>query len=63
MIRQRAAIAGLQLIEPLPPVAAQRLVAGYALAEQQSLYGDFSVKRKTIYAAPFLILSVLAACG
>jgi hypothetical protein len=27
------------------------------------LYGDFSVKRKTIYAAPFLILSVLAACG
>ena len=28
-----------------------------------ALYRDFSVKRKTIYAAPFLILSVLAACG
>ena len=37
MIRQRAAIARLQLVEPLASIAAQRLVVGYALAEQQSL--------------------------
>src|SRR5271155_4249283 len=37
MIRQRAAIARLQLVEPLVAIAAQRLVVGYALAEQQSL--------------------------
>jgi hypothetical protein len=35
----------------------------WASSPDTSLYGDFSVKRKTIYAAPFLILSVLAACG
>ncbi len=32
-----AAIAGLQLLQPLPPVAAQRLVASDALGEQQPL--------------------------
>ena len=37
MIRQRAAIARLQLVEPLASIAAQRLVVGCALAEQQSL--------------------------
>ena len=36
MHRQRAAIARLQLVKPLPPIATQRLVAGYALGEQQS---------------------------
>ena len=33
---KRTAIARLQLVEPFPPIAAQRLVAGYALGEQQS---------------------------
>jgi hypothetical protein len=37
MIRQRATIAGLELFQPLPPVAAQRLVSGNPLAEQQPL--------------------------
>ena len=31
VIRQQATIAGLERIQPLPPVAAQRLVAGYPL--------------------------------
>jgi hypothetical protein len=35
--RQWSAIAGLQLLEPLSPVAAPQLVAGYALTEQQAL--------------------------
>src|SRR5262249_9232089 len=37
MRRQWSALAGPQLLKPLAPVAAQRLVAGYALAEQQTL--------------------------
>ena len=33
---QGPAVAGLQRIQPLPPIATYRLVAGYALGEQQS---------------------------
>ncbi len=37
MCRQGTAVAGLKRLQPLSPVAAQRLVAGDALAEQQAL--------------------------
>jgi hypothetical protein len=33
---QGPAVAGLKRIQPLPPIATQRLVAGYALGEKQS---------------------------
>src|ERR1700738_632647 len=36
MLWQETAIARPQLVEPLPSIAAKRLVAGYTLAEQQS---------------------------
>src|SRR5215471_10178359 len=36
MLREGAAVAGLELVQPLAPVAAQRLISGYALAEQKS---------------------------
>src|ERR1700745_1407265 len=36
MVRQGTAVARLELVEPSPAVATQRLVAGYALREQQS---------------------------
>jgi hypothetical protein len=36
MLRQGTAVARLELVEPSPTVATQRLVAGYALREQQS---------------------------
>src|SRR5207237_8179987 len=36
MLRPGAAVARLELVEPSPAVATQRLVAGYALREQQS---------------------------
>ena len=36
MRRQGTAIARLQLVEPLSPVAPQRLVVGYTLGEQQT---------------------------
>ena len=36
MHRQRTAIARLQFVKSLAPVAAKRLVIGYALGEQQS---------------------------
>jgi len=34
MLREGAAVAGLEFFQPLAPVAAQRLISGYALAEQ-----------------------------
>ena len=34
MIRQRTTIAGLELFQPLPPVATKRVVFGYPLGEQ-----------------------------
>jgi hypothetical protein len=37
MIRQRTAVAGLKLFQPLAAVAASRLVSGYPLGEQKSL--------------------------
>jgi hypothetical protein len=37
MLWQGTAITRPQLVEPSPTIASQRLVAGYALAEQQSL--------------------------
>ena len=33
MLRQGAAVAGLEFFQPLAPVASQRLISGYALAE------------------------------
>jgi hypothetical protein len=33
MLREGAVVAGLEFLQPLPPVAAQRLISGYALAE------------------------------
>src|SRR4029077_7386520 len=33
MLREGAAVAGLEFFQPLAPVAAQRLISGYALAE------------------------------
>ena len=32
MLREGAAVAGLEFFQPLAPVAAQRLISGYALA-------------------------------
>ena len=36
MLREGAAVAGLELVQPLAPVAVQRLISGYAVAEQKS---------------------------
>jgi hypothetical protein len=33
MLREGAAVAGLEFFQPLAPAAAQRLTSGYALAE------------------------------
>ena len=35
MIRQRATIAGLELFQPLQPIATKRVVFGYPLGEQK----------------------------
>jgi hypothetical protein len=33
MLREGAAVSGLEFFQPLAPVVAQRLISGYALAE------------------------------
>ena len=55
MLREGAAVAGLEFFQPLAPVAAQRLISGYALIAPRSVW--IAVNGSDLSATTFMVSS------